>query len=212
MPIESRKPEEAFQRFQEHIGKLFTQTLPVPAHIRLRWLSKGGLRATLEFIRGNGVASCLPLDAEYGALFLAVRQNLEVERVDGKYRLKTIGYSYRLLDEDHPTADAAIRWEYQGDQSATHGHCRHHVQFPAKVTLKALESTDLVLDLNRSHTPTGFVTIEELIRFTIVELGTKPVGKNWPEILGESERRFYEDFTTQRYRRQGFLRLPGRGT
>jgi len=56
MPIEARKPEEVFERFQDHIGRLFRQTLPVPAHIRLRWLSKGGVRATLEFVRGDGVA------------------------------------------------------------------------------------------------------------------------------------------------------------
>jgi hypothetical protein len=48
--------------------------------------------------------------------------------------------------------------------------------------------------------PTGWVTIEEVIRFLIVDLGmSPPCGDDWPNVVRESERKFYEDFTGKRY-------------
>jgi hypothetical protein len=56
------------------------------------------------------------------------------------------------------------------------------------------------LDLNRAHVPTGWVTIEEIIRFMIVDLGVKPPCRSrWPEVLVASERKFFEEFTSKRY-------------
>jgi hypothetical protein len=45
------------------------------------------------------------------------------------------------------------------------------------------------------------VTIEEVIRFLIVDLGiSPPCGADaWARLLEESERRFFEDFTGKRY-------------
>ncbi len=54
------------------------------------------------------------------------------------------------------------------------------------------------LDLNKIHTPTGWVTIEELVRFLISELRVKPVSSKWAEIVAASEMRFREEFTAAR--------------
>jgi hypothetical protein len=44
------------------------------------------------------------------------------------------------------------------------------------------------------------VTIEELIRLLIHELGVVSPATDWPAILMESERKFFEDFTGKRYK------------
>jgi hypothetical protein len=54
--------------------------------------------------------------------------------------------------------------------------------------------------MNRAHAPSGWVTIEELLRFLIVDLGVVPVTRNWPQVIADSEKRFYEEFTSKRYR------------
>jgi hypothetical protein len=59
-----------------------------------------------------------------------------------------------------------------------------------------------MLLLDDVHLPSGWVTMEEVIRFLIVELGMKPpCGASWPAVLEESEAAFYEKFTSKRYRR-----------
>jgi hypothetical protein len=44
------------------------------------------------------------------------------------------------------------------------------------------------------------VTIEEIIRFLIHDLGVQPVSDDWPLKLEESEREFFENFTSKRYK------------
>jgi hypothetical protein len=68
----------------------------------------------------------------------------------------------------------------------------HHVQTDSKATIG-----ELVLNLNGAHTPTGWVTIEELLRFLIHDLGV-PAKTDWPEIVSEGEDRFFEDFARKR--------------
>ncbi len=52
------------------------------------------------------------------------------------------------------------------------------------------------LDLDKAHVPTGWVTIEEVIRFLIVDLGVEPpCGSDWVQCVTKSETRFYQEFT-----------------
>ena len=68
------------------------------------------------------------------------------------------------------------------------------MQLPA--TLDAGNGT---LDLNKAHLPTGWVTIEEVIRFLIVDLDVQPpCGDDWPAKLRVSEDAFFQDFTGKR--------------
>jgi hypothetical protein len=48
------------------------------------------------------------------------------------------------------------------------------------------------LHFGRLHVPTGWVTIEEVIRFLIQELHVTPLSQNWDAILRESEQSFRE--------------------
>jgi hypothetical protein len=89
MPILERKPEHAFRRFHKHVNKLVTATIPVPSPARLAWTSKGGQLATMEFVRGDGIGTALPLSTRFGPLYLTLLQVLETERELTHYRLKT---------------------------------------------------------------------------------------------------------------------------
>jgi predicted ATPase len=93
-------------------------------------------------------------------------------------------------------AQALIRWEYDKLAPAD-GYARHHVQIRSTVSLGGGRT----LDLNKLHVPTGWTTIEEVIRFLIHDLEVKPpCGDEWHDLLAESERAFYENFTSKRYR------------
>jgi hypothetical protein len=164
---------------------------------------QGGGLAALEFVRGDGIATPLPLTTRFGTLYLTLVQILETEAELTKFRLKTKEYSYRILDTNDPRANAILRWEYVSD-APPDGFCRHHVQINTGVGLSGG-----LLDMNRAHSPSGWVTIEELLRFIIVDLGVVPVTRNWPEVIEASEKRFYEEFTSKRYHPPRLRLLPG---
>ncbi|HTU98796.1 MAG TPA: hypothetical protein VMF14_23290, partial [Solirubrobacteraceae bacterium] len=77
-------------------------------------------------------------------------------------------------------------------------YSRHHTQMAATVDLGG----GAVLDLNKAHVPTGWVTFEEVIRFVIHDLGVKPPcgDEAWPGLLEDSERKFHEEFSGRDYR------------
>jgi hypothetical protein len=176
--------------------------IPIKAPVRLAWTSKGGL-GYLEFVRGDGIGTSLPLVTRFGTLYLTLLQVLETEPELRKFRLKTKEYSYRLLDQQDPRANAVLRWEYTSD-APPGGYCRHHIQVNTGVGFSSG-----MLDMNRAHAPTGWVTIEELLRFVVVDLGVTPLTRNWASKIAESEKAFYEEFTSKRYRPPNLRLLRG---
>lgn len=67
--------------------------------------------------------------------------------------------------------------------------CRHHLQGPLLVPFGRHE-----LNLNDFHLPTGYTTIEDVIRFCIVDLGASPLSRDWHETLEGSYRLFKTKF------------------
>ena len=63
--------------------------------------------------------------------------------------------------------------------------CRHHVQFHS-----AYDKVRSDFLPNKYHIPTGWVTIEEVIRFLVTDLGVRPLTKKWDEELRKSEEQF----------------------
>lgn len=125
-------------------------------------------------------------------------QLLEAVKEGSGYRLRTVQYWYGIQESADLSEKALLRWEYVSD-APKDGWCRHHVQAPAEI-----EAAGGTLDLDKLHVPTGWVTIEEVIRFLIVDLGVlPPCGDEWPAKLAASERDFYEKFTSKRYRAPG---------
>jgi hypothetical protein len=188
MPIIERTARECFAVFSEHLRGLVAATVtsrPLQA-------IPAGTRLMISFREGNPVA--VPIETAYGRLFFYLGQALEAAPEAGNYRLKTKQYWYRLQHEPELTAKAAIRWEYD-TSTPRDGHARHHAQLAAGVRLG-----DRELDLDKAHLPSGWVTIEEVIRFLIYDLGvTPPCGDDWPKVIGASEERFFDEFTGKRH-------------
>jgi hypothetical protein len=190
MPIIERTPYECFNAFAEHLRGLVAATVTeryplstVPANERM----------ILSFREEIPVA--VPIEtAAYGRLYFYLGQALEAVVHPEGYRLKTRQYWYRIQLDGDLKSQAALRWEYDAT-TAIDDYARHHAQLSTAVALGGGK-----LDLNRAHLPTGWVTIEEVIRFLIVDLGmSPPCGDDWPNVVRESERKFYEDFTGKRY-------------
>jgi len=81
-----------------------------------------------------------------------------------------------------------VRFEYVSqDLDPSARWCRHHVQFH-----RDYHSVRGGFSPSKFHIPTGWVTIEEVIRFLITDLGVPPLIDKWDEELRESEKQFRE--------------------
>lgn len=191
MPIIGRTPADCVNTFRRHVAQLVSKTITTRFPVRVIE------RAPRMIMSLSDGAAPLPLDTNVGRVFFSLGQALEAVREDdGAFRLRTLEYWYRVQETADPKGHAFLRWEYMRPRSvAIAGPPRHHLHARATVPVAAEN-----LDLNKVHVPTGWVTIEEVIRFLIHELGVKPpCGKSWPSVLAESEDAFYERFTGKRY-------------
>lgn len=189
MPIIKRTPRECFNVFAEHLRGLVAATVTTRYPLQMVPTDR---KMTLSFYEGQPIA--VPIDTAYGRLYFYLGQALEAVDDPNGYRLKTRQYWYRIQLDEQLKSQAVMRWEYDATIAVDH-YARHHAQLST-----AVELGDATLDLNKAHLPTGWVTIEEVIRFLIVDLGmVPPCGDDWPTVVSESERKFYEDFTGKRY-------------
>lgn len=105
----------------------------------------------------------------------------------GRHRLVTVKYTYTLTPEgmDEPL----WRWEYVRDQAPDDRWCRHHLQGEVPLTIGRAS-----VSLNDLHLPTGYVTVEEILRFCITDLRVRPLSGDWHRLLEESHRLFKTEF------------------
>lgn len=148
------------------------------------------------WMRDMAGPQAIAIDTEgYGKLYVSFAQALRVLPEDKEWRLITERYWYRIQRAPGMREQALIRWEYDRTLAAGKRHCRHHVQQAGDLAFG-----DGLLDLNKAHLPTGWVTIEEVLRFLIVDLRiAPPCGEEWADVLEESERAFHEEFSDSRY-------------
>lgn len=75
-----------------------------------------------------------------------------------------------------------FRWEYVREWPEEHQRwCRHHLQGNVVIPIG-----ERGVSLNDLHVPTGYVTVEEILRFCIVDLGVRPLSDEWHETLEKS--------------------------
>ena len=181
-------PEKIIQGLRGHIAELLNSTLTdAPVSITFVRRSARQLEATLSLGGRADIVPAVPLRQKPLHLFLA--QNVVVIR-EGKeqfWRLKTLQYSYRIQGGPSLDSDWYFRFEYKAREVERSLHPRHHLHLPL-----SLECGTKRIDLSRIHIPTGRVTMEELIRFLIEELGIKPKARDWDSILRRSEETFRE--------------------
>ena len=189
MPIvEGRTPWEACRAFCDDLNRLLattvtqTRLVPVPYDHRI----------VVAFRRQGGRPAAARLSTRFGPMALYIGQRYEAVPVaDDRQRLITAEYRYTLtpgkLDEA-TQRDPLLRWEYVRDVPDDATWCRHHLQGPVRLQIGKAK-----LSLNDLHLPTGYVTIEEVLRFCIADLGVKPLSRQWHRLLEESYQRFKDD-------------------
>jgi hypothetical protein len=92
-----------------------------------------------------------------------------------------------------------FRWEYvrfpEPDEKGNIPQwCRHHIQGDIKLTFTDDRGAEHQLPLNDWHTPTGWIPLEEVIRFCIVDLGVR-AKSGWEQVLEESYQKFDTEFS-----------------
>jgi hypothetical protein len=120
---------------------------------------------------------------------LYVGQILASVRDQARFRLRTLAYAYRVAEGPSFDDPCLFRWEYNSLEDRPSLSPRHHLHLPAKISCFDRRR---FLDAEKLHIPSGWVTVEEIIRFLIQELRVKSKSRNWNELLLDSERRFRE--------------------
>jgi hypothetical protein len=177
-----RDPKDAFDKFRDHLGWLLNKTI-TDARLSLIHV-KNEDKAQVSF-RQNSI----PIAASVFAndLFLYIGQTLRVtQQADKTWKLRTVEYRYRIQGSPGLEDEDCLRWEYVAREIRDTGHCRHHLHLQGEYTLGPRRT----IPLARVHLPTGWVTIEEVIRFLITELDVRPKEREWENLLRQSEESF----------------------
>ncbi|MBI3973577.1 MAG: hypothetical protein HY332_20070 [Chloroflexi bacterium] len=204
MPIEGRTPHECFAQFREHVAQLVAQTLSTHHQLRAIGVLGAPTLARLSFRQG-GESVGIPLDTAYGRLYFLLYHTVEAVPISRtRCRRRTLEYGYYLQETSDQRPAALFRWEYEAVPPMDHPH--QHVQIRTTLTSDALQRP---IDLAKVHVPTGWVTIEQVIRFLIADLGVKPLcgADKWEQVLHEGERKFLE-FSGTPYRLQAGRSVP----
>jgi len=184
--IEGRSLGEAAKGFQEHLNDLLAHTI---TQTRVVVFSPERSSVAVVSFRADGKPTTATLRTRFGTMELFLHQRcgsfITPER---RHRLTTSTYNYTLTPAGHN--DPEIRWEYLREREDAEARWpRHHVQGPFSFRF-GNES----VSANSIHLPSGFVTIEEVIRFCIVDLGVDPRSDDWNERLDASYHLFKTDF------------------
>ena len=188
MPIQGATLDQAVDRFRTHLNGILAQT--VTRHT-LTFFTVDRLLG-IGFRDAMGRPTEAPLETRYGPMRLGLTQSCSSTVTGSRHRqlhtLHTISYRYTLAARNQ--AEPFVRWEYVKSPPRDARWCRHHLQGP--IQLDVAEHHSLALD--GLHLPTGFVTIEEVLRFCIVDLGVRPLSRDWHDVLTRSYERFKGDF------------------
>lgn len=180
--LSGRDPKEAFDTFRDHLAKLLNRTV-TDARLSLIHVRNAD-RAQITFRQGR-----IPIAASVFAndLFLYIGQFVRVtQQADRSWKLRTIEYRYRVQGTSGLNDEDCFRWEYVAREVRDTPHCRHHLHLQGDYTLGPRRTVPLAV----VHLPTGWVTIEEIIRFLITELGVRPKEPRWEDLLRASEEQF----------------------
>jgi hypothetical protein len=175
-------PEDTFLKFKEHLNFLLNKTV-TDAPLSLLLIPPLP-RALLRFWQNDRLV-CVKVGRSY---HLFIGQTLEAVKDGKRYRLRTLAYAYRITEGPSFDDRCLFRWEYNSREYKESLAPRHHLHFPA--TLRC--AGNRILDTEALHIPSGWITIEEIIRFLVHELEVKPKSNNWDTLLRDSEQKFRE--------------------
>lgn len=181
MPLTARTPRSLFQTVQDHCNRTLNTVL---TRYRLRFpvRTTRDTQTSLTFLDTQGVTSAVPLLPSPWYLAVILRLRAIPER--NEYGLRILEYQFRIQRTASVHDEAEVRFEYVSPEiDPDFPYSRHHVQFH-----RAYQHIQDGFSPNKLHIPTGGVTIEQVIRFLIADLGVPPLTDRWEEELRESER------------------------
>lgn len=177
-PLHGTSPEEIFGTFRNHLNDLLHHTITEAPLVQLITAD----RASLEFRQG-GDSVAVKVGRGY---YLFLSQTLEAKKIKAKeYRLRTLAYAYRIGFGPRREDEWFVRWEYNSREHIDALHPRHHCHLAAAAHCGGKE-----FSLEKLHIASGWVTIEEVIRFLIYELKVRPKSADWDARLQASEELF----------------------
>lgn len=183
MPLVARTPRGVFHIVQDHLNRTLNKVL---THHRLEFTVRHTKqeKTLLHFQDSHKEAVAISLPSSAWRLYLSFGLHAIPEGRD--YVLHILQYAHRIQQTALIQDEAEVRFEYVSreiDPSAR--WCRHHVQFH-----RDSHSSLPDFSLSKLHIPTGWVTIENVIRFLVSDLGIHPLTETWEEELKKSEEQF----------------------
>lgn len=183
MPLPARASREAFRALQGHVNGILNKVL-TRYHLEFFVRTAAQDQATLAFFDRRRVAVAVSLPPSLWYLHLGLE--LKAVPEEKGYGLQILKYAYRIQRTPSLQDEAEVRFEYVSsilDPSARYP--RHHVQFH-----RNYQDVREDFSPNKLHIPTGWVLIENVIRFLIADLGVPPLIETWDEELRKSEEQF----------------------
>lgn len=194
MPIIGRTPADAFKTFADYLTTLLARTITQMPLIPVYY--SGASDMALSF-RPSATSAAAPIHTRYGVLALEIGQRCTTDEIaKGQHQLQTVSYRYTIgyVGEEH---EPLFRWEYIRHPAGDNAYyARHHFQGPMPTGLRLGTTETLFQDI---HLLTGWVPIEEIIRFCLHDLGAHAAcePEDWDRILRESRNRFMTEFSAR---------------
>ena len=183
------EPHTSGTAFGMHLNRLNSLLRGTLTDVPLRPEPRGGGGKMALTFAAPGYAKIRT--ESFGDLCLFVGQVCDFTRDRRVVSLHVWKYRYMISGSTDP--EAGLRWEYTrttGDGCAEL-HCNHHIQGSAELPLG-----DGILAMNAVHTPTGYVAVEDVVRYCIVELGCAGRAE-WETVLASSHKRFKKQRTVR---------------
>ena len=114
-------------------------------------------------------------------LFLTVNIRFHIRQAKGKkgpWKVSTSAYYYGIQDSDRREI---LAYHWHPGVGPTYPHLHFH------------SATGSAKQLSKTHMPTKRISLEEVLRFIIEELGVKPMRSNWKDVVEGTQKR-YENF------------------
>lgn len=92
-----------------------------------------------------------------------------------------MSYEQRILDRDDREV-LAFHWHPTGLSNVTDPH----LHLSSRLGQIEMGRNQAPLDLAEMHIPTGFVTLEDVVRLLITEFGITPLRSDWDALLTEN--------------------------
>jgi len=189
----ARRPElpGAVRGFRDRLNTLLHRTItPQPLIMTgATPAADGAQRMQFTFRQGGPVLA--ELQSRVGVLGLYVGQVCEARPSDQDGPpIRTVNYRYALHVGTDINSEPVMRWEFDRRPADPQAQwSRRHLQGPIPLSFGPT-----TVSLNDLHLPTGYVTLEDVIRFCVHDLGVPAIRSDWNDILIQSYREFKDQF------------------